>query len=145
MNTRFISILIVLIIIWLYIATANDSYLIGHWVADDEFNEHAGTTSILLTIGEATGWIWRERNAYLVILDDISNTGIKMKYRLTPSFGLDTYSVSAQLEFDDPDETIFPPKVEISIDKQHGEMKIHSGKTIYARLYKNHILTNYIE
>ncbi len=56
--------------------------------------------------------------------------------------GLSTekYTVNAGVEFDE--EPIWPDNITVSIDVYSGTLTVYSGDTLYARLNKQHDITN---
>jgi hypothetical protein len=134
----YIAVLVFLLLLIIYINTSDD-YLYGFWLAEgDEFCEKAEIESIMLFIGSATGRIWRERRAYLIIMNDMANDALTISYT-KPMFG-GKFTITATPTFDE--EQIWPDTVQIDVDSHSGTMKIYSGDRVYAKLYKQHETTN---
>lgn len=140
-----IALIIVAILVLCAASTVGwyEKYLFGFWAAsDDEFCDSAGVASIMLFIGapQRSGYS-TQRDGYLVVMDDFTNQGFTITY--TPpllKLGLGKYCISAQVEFDD--EQIWDDTVTIETDITRGTMVIRSGDTVYARLYKQHDISN---
>jgi hypothetical protein len=144
MKEALFVLIIILYIFFTWNVKANEDYLYGYWMADDdEFCDISDITSMSLFIGEPTvSWSGAvERNCYLVITDDICNQGLTIKYRsgwAGPT--LSKYNINAKVEFEIDD--IWPDNINISIDIRNGTMVIRSGDMVYARLTKQHDITN---
>lgn len=147
MKIYLITIIIVVIILLIYAAacahTADEEYLYGFWVADDdEFCEESEIDGMMVFIGEPNrGWFTTERCCYIVIMNDLCSQGFSINYS-PPWPGLcgGEYTITASVTFDE--ETIWPESVKITVNMQNGTLKVHSGDTIYAKLTKQHETTN---
>lgn len=145
-----IIIIVVILIIFYNIFNWNtqsyEDYLYGCWVAeDDAFCEEADIDSMMIFIGEPerkwTGSV--VRNCYIIIMTDMANDGFTLSY--TPQWGgvgVGKYSVKAKVQFDE--DQLWDENVTISMNVLKGTMKIISddGSTVYARLNKQHDITN---
>ena len=119
----------------------NEDYLYGFWVADgDAFCEESDIESMLVFIGEPTGWWKATRMCYIIIMDDLCNQGFTMKYRRGWAPTVGKYSISADVVFDDI--PIWEDNVTFTHDIRDGTLTICSGDTIYAKLTKEHDTTN---
>jgi hypothetical protein len=140
--------LVVLVIIVLYkIATwnvsAQEEYLYGFWVAeDDDFCEESEISSMMVMIGAPeSGWFSNQRTCYIVVADDICSQGFNISYTTGwASIGVGTYRINCEVQFDD--ENIWPDEVTIEVNMQRGTMRIYAGETVYAMLNKQHEITN---
>lgn len=137
-----IAIVIILIIIYCYCTwntSLNEDYLYGCWLADDdEFCDESDMKSMMLFIGDYDSG---ERLCHLVIMDDICNQGFSIKYRpgwSGPTVG--KYRIYTKATFDE--FPIWPEDIVIDIDIRRGTMVIHSDGTVFARLNKQHEITN---
>jgi hypothetical protein len=144
-----VLIIIVIIIITYFISswssTANDDYLYGHWmIENDEFCDTAEIDSMMLFIGEpldSSSHVIRQ--SYLIVMPDMANQGMKLTYTRGWAAPWSTnYSVNAEVKFDD--EQIWDENINISVDIMTGKMIIRSGDTIYAKLYKQHDITEMV-
>ena len=143
-----IVIVLIIIVIFYNILTWNTSayedYLYGCWTAEgDAFCEEAEIDSMMIFIGEpaSKGWTGVERNCYLIIMTGMANQGFTLQY--TPSWGgvgIGKYSVKAKVCFDE--EQLWDEEVTITVNMRRGTMKIRSGSMVYARLNKQHDITN---
>jgi len=138
--------IIVVLLIICVVSTVGvyENYIFGFWAASaDDFCDSAGVTSIMLFIGAPgrSGVASTMRDGYLVVMDDFTNQGFTMTYR-APMFkiGLDKYCIRADVVFDD--EQIWDDTVTFETDISRGTMVIRSGDTVYARLYKQHDISN---
>lgn len=138
------AVLTVIVLFVVYnIATWNvasqDEYLTGFWAADgDEFCQRSDINSMLLYIGERVG---TKRNCYLIIMDDLANTGLTLEYtRGWAGPGIGGYHIKCKTTFDD--EQIWPECVDIDVNMLNGTVKIYSADTVYAELTKQHETTN---
>jgi len=117
----------------------NEDYLYGCWLADDdEFCDESDIKSMMLFIGKRDDG---ERLCHLVVMDDICNQGFTIRY--TPgwsSINLGKYRIKAKARFDE--FPIWPEDLIIDIDIRQGTMVIHSDEIVYARLNKQHEITN---
>ncbi len=146
---RYLSILVivvVIIVIW-NVATMNtnayDEYLYGLWIGDDEFCEDAEIDSVLLFIGESDGGT---RNAYIVIQVDgepVCNQGLVINHsRGWAGPGIDKYTVTASVDFDEEQLWSEDGRVKITVDMRTGIMRIWAGDQLYAKLYKSMEISN---
>lgn len=138
-----VVVLIIFYIITTWNTGVNEDYLYGSWLADDdEFCDESDIASMQLFIGESSGgWLSKERSCYIVIMNDICNQGLTLTYRpgwSGPSVG--KYRIDARVEFDSDD--IWPEDVTIDVNMTNGTMCIHNDETVYARLLKQHDVTN---
>ena len=141
---------VVAIIVCYLLATwntnVNEKYLYGFWVADDDFCEESDIDSMLVFIGEPDrsslgGLRSITRTCYIIITKDVANQGFTMTYRpgfSGPSVG--RYVINAGVSFDG--EKIWPKDVSIAIDMTTGAMTIYNNKMVYARLTKQHDVSN---
>tara|TARA_R110002153_G_scaffold155933_4_gene308078 strand:- start:11461 stop:11982 length:522 start_codon:yes stop_codon:yes gene_type:complete len=128
----------ILLVVYIY---SDDDYLYGFWLAEgDEFCELADIDSIMLFVGDSTGYIWKERKAYLIIATDMANDPLVLSYR-KPAIYSSAYTITAKAEFEDDTVEIWPEYVSMDVDINAGTLKIYSGDTVYARLYKQHETT----
>lgn len=135
MKVIFLIPLILLLILFIYYYTYNsdyDDYLYGMWTGDEDFCEKADTDNMMMFIGKRENGY---RNAYLLIAPDVYNDTFKIKCPYAKK------KFNATLEFND-DNLPIPEKVSMDIDIIHGTLRIYSGDTLYAVLYKNHEVTN---
>lgn len=159
-----IAAVIVLIFVIYYIATwntnANENYIYGYWSADDdEFCDESDMSSMMLFIGEAESSFGRvTRQCHIIITDDIYNGGFTMNYKrgwAGPTIG--KYNINVGLEFEDAvtdvdnggsgsdstsTESLWPDNVMFSFNMTNGTLLVHSGEMVYARLHKNHEISN---
>lgn len=145
MNVVAAIIIVILLVIWKQSTVASD-YLYGFWVAEgDEFCESADIDSIMLFIGKPYSESWKERamcmvrsNCYLVIMDNMCNQGLTLKYRRGP-FSAGTH-FTASVEF--AEDPVWPEEVTIDVSVADGTLTITHDGTTYARLYKQHDTTH---
>lgn len=148
--TLAITVLIVLYVIY-GIATYNvghhEQYLFGYWVGDDNFCAEAEIESLSMFIGAPEcGWRRRERHAYILLQmnnGDIISQGLTFDY--VPGWagpGIGPYSINASVDFDDVPLWGDAGCVTISVDPRNGTMRIYDGDKLYAKLYKEHSITN---
>lgn len=138
-----VCVVIVLIIASWVNTYAYEDYLYGFWLADgDEFCELSDIESMLVFIGPPTGYWYKERSCYIIIMNDLCNQGFTLTYRPAwARLGLGKYSVCADVVFDD--EKIWDDNVKIIVDVTDGTLKILShDDTLYAALHKQHDTTN---
>ncbi len=150
MNNLLVGIIIIVVILVITIVTmmnvsTYEKYLYGAWIAaDDEFCETAEIDSMLLFIGEPTlNWRSRVRIAYLVICPNECKQGLTITYRR--GWGgpwLHNYKIVADVKFED--DQLWDERCELVIDMVKGTMIITGikSKTIYAKLCKQHDITN---
>jgi hypothetical protein len=141
--------ILIFIILVYYFATwntnAQEKYLYGCWIAEnDDFTDSAEIDSMMLFIGEpeAKGWLGGQRRlGYIVITPDMYNGGLTLDYsRGWSGVGVGKYTIRASVAFDDT--PLWDPVVTVTINMIKGTMKIHSGDTVFARLHKQHDITN---
>jgi len=141
------GILIAVVVIIIFFITARnvvsyEDYLYGFWVAEnDDFTEDSEISSMMLFVGRADGWFRKTRPCYLVIMDDICNQLITLKYWRgwgSPIHG--KYRIHASVEC--TDIGIWPETVVIDIDTMRGKMRVHSDGVLLADLHKQHEITN---
>lgn len=126
-------IFLVIIILYFYSGDSDyEDYLYGMWTGDEEFCEKADTDNMMMFIGKREGGC---RTAYLLIGPDVYNDTFTIKC------GKAKKKFNATLEFSD-DSLPIPEKVTMDIDIIRGTLRIYSGDTVYAVLYKNHEVTN---
>jgi hypothetical protein len=142
-----IAIIIVVIVLLMFIASqsrvADEDYLYGFWVADDdEFCAESEIDSMMLFIGEPDkGWFSNDRQCYIVIMNDLCSQSMTINYSPPwPGIGGCEYTISANVKFDEED--IWPESVKMTVNMQSGTLKVYSGDTIYAKLTKQHETTN---
>lgn len=142
-----VIILIILIIfytIFNWNTSAYEDYLYGCWVAeDDAFCESAEIDSMMIFVGEPerAGWSSVVRNCYLIIMTDMANDGFTLEY--SPPWGgvgIGKYSLRARVKFDE--DQLWDENVTVTVDMRKGTMKIRSGDMVYAKLNKQHDITN---
>lgn len=143
-----IGVIVVLIILIIFYNILNwntqayEDYLYGCWTAEgDAFCDEAEIDSMMIFIGEPAGRWKTERNCYLIIMTDMANQGFTLTY--TPSWGgvgVGKYSVRAKVCFEE--EQLWDEEVTITVNMRRGTMKIRSGDMVYARLNKQHDITN---
>lgn len=143
----FYAVLVVIIIILYYIASWNtntyEDYLYGFWTAaGDDFCEESDIESMMVFIGEPEiSRSSRTRTCYIIIMNDLSAQGFTLEYKSSwASIGSRKYEICADVLFDD--EQIWPTKVNISVDMRVGIMKIYRDGVIYAKINKQHDITN---
>jgi hypothetical protein len=143
------AIIVIVAIMLCYIyATWNtgrqEEYFYGFWIADqDDFCEQTEIESMLIFIGEpTTGWTGTSsRTCHIVINNDLTDQGFTLTYRPGwSSASLGKYALSADIAFDT--EQLWPENITIEIDMQTGEMRIHRDEVLYARVVKQHDITN---
>ncbi len=119
-----------------------ENYLYGFWLAeDDDFCAESGIKGMMLFIGEPTGRLSTSRVCYLVITDGLCNQSLTMDYWSSwAGIGIGKYTISPSLTFDD--ENVWPEKVDITVDMCSGLLRIYAGDTLYAKLVKQHDITN---
>ncbi len=126
-----------------YCATWNvciyEDYIQGFWAAsDDIFCEKAGISSMLLYIGESVG---SEPRLGYIVIDELTSQGFSLEYKTGwAGINLDCYHLHAKVKFDE--EKIMPTHIDISVNILDGVMKITSDGVLYARLEKQHDITN---
>ncbi len=138
-----IVVVIILILVSAKWNTATfEDYLYGFWLAeDDEFCAESDIKGMLLFIGEPTGWFSTTRVCYLVIMDGLCNQSFTMNYWSGwAGIGIGKYTISSALTFDN--ESVWPERVNMSIDMSSGLLKVYAGDTLYAKLVKQHDTTN---
>jgi hypothetical protein len=137
-----VIIVVVLLIIYTYAINADD-HLEGYWVADDnEFTDNAGIESMMVYVGEKTGRFPRiSRECYIVISPDVANDMFTMKYWKSWNLSPNKYEITPTLEFDNDDAQI-PTDASWIVDISRGTLTITKDKKIYAKLYKQHELSN---
>lgn len=138
---------IIVILILLYVTCVwnrgfYEDYMTGFWTASgDKFCEDTEIDSMMLYLGEPTGWFNYTRECHLIITTDICNCGLKFNYM--PGFNLPVvgiYRVSASVVFDEESEDQpFPAEVYIDMDPTAGVLRIHYDDVTYARLTKQHL------
>jgi hypothetical protein len=138
-----VAIIIILYYILNWNTAAYEDYLYGCWVAeDDAFCESADIDSMMLFIGEPESkGFSTARTCYLIIMTDLANDGLTLRYR--PNWGgvgLGKYSVRAEVCFDD--EQLWDEEVTLTVDMRKGTLKIRNGDMVYAKLHKQHDITN---
>lgn len=145
----YLAVIIIVILIILYFAISSrnkpyEDYLYGFWLAEDSFCENSDIDSMMLFVGEAeksTLFSACERNCYLIIMNDMCNQGMTLTYKSGwAPLSIGKYILSANVKFDD--EQIWTEQVKICIDVISGTMKIYTNDIIYAKLLKQHDITN---
>ena len=131
-------ILIVILLIYYRDVRLHEDILTGMWIADDKFCEDAGVDSMLVYIGAADGGMTTTRNGYIVIGPDVANQGFVMKY--TPIYSPLDHTVTMTIDFDI--DQLWPQDVSLRIDAATGSMRIYNGDKLYARLYRENILSD---
>ncbi len=150
MNTRiWIAVVCVILIVLLYCSatyhqSTYEQYMTGYWVAsNDEFCDSAGVTSILLYLNNPntqSSLLKQSRDGYLIITDDVCNQPITITYKrgwANPS--LSKYHVYADITFSCED--VMDSRVEICVDMMAGQMIIKNDTETFAKLYKQHEIT----
>lgn len=150
-NSVVISFVIIIIIILIAYNIYNvhganyEDFMYGYWQGDEGFCEECEVSSMQLFIGNIAERNWfdklkgkRERLAYLIMNDNITNQQIKITYRPSGGFSLkvSNYEISAEVEFQE--DCGIPGEVIFEFDMVKGRLRIHDGKKIYAVMYKNH-------
>lgn len=138
--------IVILVIFLASLTVANvckyEDYLYGFWVAeDDDFTDDSEISSMMFFIGRSMGWFRKERQCYLVIMNDICSQGVTIKYLrgwASPIHG--KYRIYCTVKCDVT--PIWPTDITIDIDTLNGTMKIHNKGTLLAMLHKNHEITN---
>lgn len=147
-NSQLIIILIICIVLIYFVRTnlynvhsqTYEDFMYGYWVADDGFCETAEISSMMLFIGDPIKWTKGklQRNAYLVINNDVTNQPIKIQYTI-PSTGYSTklkkYNVKSHILFEE--EIDIPSDVTLEFDIPNGKLRIHDGENLYALLFKD--------
>jgi hypothetical protein len=141
-------VLIVVILVVLYkLATWNvssqEEYMYGFWTAEgDDFCEESEIDAMMVMIGTAEPTWWSvQRTCHIIIMNDISNQGFTLKYHTGwAGIGVSKYRVHCEVEFED--EQIWPENVVLEIDMQRGTLCVWNGDVMYARLNKQHEITN---
>jgi len=141
-----LCIIIVIVLIY-YVSWRNtnsyEDYLYGFWIAeDDDFCDEADVDSIMLFVGESSGWYNKSRTCYLIIMNDICNQGITLNYHSGwCGLGLGKYKIAATAVFDECQ--IWDEDVNIIVDMSNGCMHITDmDDKVYAVLHKQHEVTN---
>lgn len=143
-----VCVLVVLYVLAIYNQSAYEQYLTGFWSAEnDEFCDDSGIESMLLYVGSPTGWTSATRRCYLIITDDICNQLVTMSYRRGWSgIGISKYNIAATLDFQDDDsdksDPVMPPRVSVCVNMLDGTLEIRDNEKVYARLHKQHDITN---
>jgi hypothetical protein len=149
MTNVYIALVLIIVILIIYnLANWNtgeyEDYFYGCWVAeDDEFCESADIESMMMFIGESEnkGLFARERTCYLIIMNDLANTGLTLSYSPTwGGVGIGKYAVNAKVTFDE--EQLWDEDVLLTVDMREGTLKISSGDMVWAKLNKQHDITN---
>lgn len=140
-----LAVAIAAVIAWIYVSSnvaKYEDYLYGFWTAcGDDFCDDAGIDSMLLFLGPAEGLCTQTRVGYVVIMNDLCNQGVTLKYtRGWGGPGISKYTINADVEFDDAQ--IWEDRVKIEVDIITGRMVIRSADTVYARLEKVNDVTN---
>lgn len=142
-----VIIVIVLIILYNIInwnTRSYEDYLYGCWIAEgDDFCMDAEIDSMMIFIGEPErkGFLSTVRNCYLIIMTDMANDSFTLQYK--PQWGgvgVGKYSVRANVCFDE--DQLWDEEVTLTIDIRKGTLKIRNGDMVYARLNKQHDITN---
>lgn len=143
-----IIVVVVLVIIYsMYNLHGKDyeEFMYGYWQGDEGFCDECEVESMQLFIGEPTEQSFfkklggkKERLAYLIINDNITNQQIKLSYKPAGAFslGLPKYEFFAEIEYQE--ECEIPAEATFEFDMKKGRLRIHDGKKIYAVMYKNH-------
>lgn len=147
-NSQLVIILILVILIIYFVRTNYhnvhqqnyEDFMYGYWVGDDGFCENAEISSMMLFIGDPIKWTKgrMQRNAYLVINNDITNQPLKIQYKkVSTGYGckLNKYKIRAHILFEE--ETDIPPDVTLEFDVLNGKLRIHDGENLYGLLYKD--------
>lgn len=128
------------------ILNQHDRSLYGMWVADDEFKESASLDSFIFFINPPNNDMKNtiskrgtKCNIYILIKSggDTKYSGvIKADIKNTTMMpnGIGTYKIDIGKKID-----ILPKKISIKYDPVNSMCIIHSGETMYARLFKNTI------
>ncbi len=144
-----VAVVVVLIMLLIWVSwcasTVNEDYMYGFWVAEgDDFCESSDIKSMMMFIGAPCVQYCPPcvtRACYIVIMDNLSSQGFTMSYYPGWSgLGNDVYTVRASVDFDE--EAIWPERVMMSVDMSDGVLTVRSGDTLYARLNKQHYITN---
>lgn len=135
-----VIIVVVLLLIVISYYNYNDEYLYGFWTAqDDDFCRQSQISSMYLFIGNSGNIFSKERECHLIIsLGDVANQGFTMKYRPSVVNFTSKYKINAKID----GLSIWPENVNIEVDPRNGTMKIYDKEYIFAKLYKQHDVTN---
>ncbi len=141
--------LIVFVIILIVYCSTNihreeyENYLTGHWVSPMDFNEESQISSMMFQIGDYEDG---KRQAYLLINDDISNQGLTLSYSKPTLWfenAIKPYTIDADVEFSDED--MWNDQVSFELDILQGKLLIYHEDTVYAVLYKDFEVDNYLD
>lgn len=144
-NALLVIMCIIVIVVLYLLATYNrstyENYLTGYWMADgDDFCEQSEIAFMLIYIAPHDGLFTKTRECYIVIGDDICNQPFVMSYQSGWAWvNLGTYHVNADLQMED---NVMNDHVEICVDMTTGELIIRDDDKLYAKLHKNHEITN---
>ena len=130
-----------------YQSRKNDDYLYGMWMADnDDFCAAGDITAMMLYIGSAAGNFCGStvaRPCYLIVMDDIYSGGFDLTYTRGWS-GLcgSKYQIQAHVGGVDDLPPLWPEQVTVAIDTQKGTLTVRDDTTVYAKLTKQHDVSN---
>lgn len=116
----------------------NEDLMSGMWIADDKFCEEADVESMLVYFGRPDGTGSITRNGYIVIGPDVSNQGFVLKY--APLYSPFDRTLTATIDFDV--DQLWPKDIDIVIDAAAGSMRIYKDSKLYARLYRENMLSD---
>lgn len=150
MHNLLIPILVVIVIILIYTASTSrantlNNYISGAWIANDQFCEEAEVETLMIVFGEPIpGYFGKvERMGHIVATPDMINTGFKLKYSRGYTLSSTEYIITARVEFEE--EPLWDENVTIKINVMEGRMRIYSGDTLYADMFKSHDITDTIK
>lgn len=135
-----------ILICWYYTylyRSAYTNFLEGIWISTDAFNKAANIRAIMLYINKHS-YTWTQQtihDAYIVIMNDIYDGPLTLSYRLPLiASGAPIFNISA--EFADGSQ-IWGDATKAILDMSRGELVIYDEDTVYAKLVKNHEITNF--
>ncbi len=133
-------IILIIIVCWYYTYRSTyTNFLAGTWVSTEAFNKSADISAIMLYIGKPT-YKWTQQivhESYIVIMNDIYDGGLTISYTMLPY--INTFNVV----FAD-DSQLWPKSTKIILDIPRGELVIFDDDTVYAKLVKNHEISNFV-
>lgn len=120
-----------------------ESMLTGFWFADDAFCSSAGINSFMMWIGEPIRSVLCVRRQCIAVIDS-AITSFEITYRRgygSPFISKYTVSTSAKFAEGSP-QLGLPTSAQYTLDPVRMILRIYSGTTIYARMYRANDLSD---
>lgn len=152
----FVVVIITLLLANYYYSSNNTAYkhnyLYGMWIGDDDFNENAGVSSMLMFIGDPEAYSSKlndfdTKRAVCLVIDGnediISKQIINMTYRAPKAISGNKYKIKVNMEY--TENPVMPEEMTMEVNIQNGEIKLYDKETLYGVFYKDNAITSTCE